>query len=70
MSASMMGREYGGCERRFETVDLPVAIEPVRPIRSMGGGSWRGSGVAGLTTTFKRECPPLLDSKEHNAEYC
>jgi hypothetical protein len=26
-----MGREYGGEERIEETVDLPVAIEPVRP---------------------------------------
>ena len=31
----MMGREYGGLERRDETVDLPVAIEPVSPRRSM-----------------------------------
>lgn len=30
-----MGREYGGEERREDTVDLPVAIEPVRPIISM-----------------------------------
>ena len=32
MSASMMGREWGGERRREETVDLPVAMEPVRPI--------------------------------------
>ena len=31
MSASIIGREYGGEERIEETVDLPVAIEPVRP---------------------------------------
>lgn len=31
----MMGREYGGEERREDTVDFPVAIEPVRPIISM-----------------------------------
>lgn len=31
----MMGREFGGEERRAETVDLPVAIEPVRPIMSI-----------------------------------
>lgn len=36
-SASMMGRECGGEERMLATVDLPVAIEPVRPIRSMAG---------------------------------
>ena len=27
-----MGREYRGEERREETVDLPVAMEPVRPM--------------------------------------
>lgn len=37
MSASIMGRECGGDVRRVETVDLPVAIEPVRPIRSIVG---------------------------------
>jgi hypothetical protein len=31
----MMGRLYGGDERIEETVDLPVAILPVRPRRSM-----------------------------------
>jgi hypothetical protein len=31
----MMGSEYGGVERMEETVDLPVAIEPVRPRRSI-----------------------------------
>ena len=35
MSASIMGREWGGEERMDETVDLPVAIEPVRPRRSI-----------------------------------
>ena len=42
MSASIMGREYGGWERRVETVDFPVAMEPVRPMRSMvaGGEMW------------------------------
>lgn len=35
LSASIMGSEYGGEERMFETVDLPVAIEPVRPRRSI-----------------------------------
>jgi hypothetical protein len=30
-----MGREQGGEERMAETVDLPVAIEPVRPRRSI-----------------------------------
>lgn len=33
-----MGREWGGKERRWETVDFPVAREPVRPIRIMVGG--------------------------------
>ena len=33
----MMGRECGGEERMDETVDLPVAREPVRPIRIMVG---------------------------------
>ena len=39
-SASIIGRECGGEERMRETVDLPVAREPVRPIRIMvvGGG--------------------------------
>ena len=27
-----MGREYRGEERREETVDFPVAMEPVRPM--------------------------------------
>ncbi len=31
-SASIIGREWGGAERRRETVDLPVAREPVRPM--------------------------------------
>ena len=31
----MIGRECGGLERRDDTVDLPVAMEPVRPMRSM-----------------------------------
>ena len=30
-----MGREYGAEERIEETVDFPVAIEPVRPTSSM-----------------------------------
>lgn len=34
-SASIMGREWGGEERMVETVDLPVAREPVRARRSM-----------------------------------
>jgi hypothetical protein len=34
-SASMTGREYGGLESRVDTVDLPVAMEPVRPRRSI-----------------------------------
>ena len=41
MSASMIGRLYGGDVRMEETVLLPVAMEPVRPMRSMvavGGG--------------------------------
>lgn len=51
-----MGREYRGEERREETVDLPVAMEPVRPMINIvwftmccsggrgvvvGGQSWR-----------------------------
>lgn len=35
MSASIIGREYGGEERMEETVDLPVAILPVRPRSSI-----------------------------------
>lgn len=41
-----MGREYRGEERREETVDLPVAMEPVRPIINIvvysvvGGVGW------------------------------
>lgn len=31
----MMGRWWGGEWRRVETVDLPVAREPVRPMRIM-----------------------------------
>ena len=31
----MRGRECGGDERIDETVDLPVAIEPVSPIMSI-----------------------------------
>jgi hypothetical protein len=37
-----MGREYGGWDKRDETVDFPVAIEPVRPRRSMVGGELYG----------------------------
>lgn len=33
----MMGREWGEQERMEETVDLPVAMEPVRPMRSILG---------------------------------
>lgn len=33
----MRGRECGGEERREETVDFPVAMEPVRPMRSILG---------------------------------
>jgi len=29
----MMGRECGGDERSWEVVDLPVAIDPVSPMR-------------------------------------
>lgn len=36
-SASIMGREKGGAERIEDTVDLPVAMEPVRPRRSIFG---------------------------------
>jgi hypothetical protein len=36
-SASTMGSECGGERRICETVDLPVAMEPVRPRRSMVG---------------------------------
>lgn len=35
LSASIMGSEYGGEERMEDTVDLPVAIEPVRPRSSI-----------------------------------
>ena len=31
----MMGREYGGDDSNEDTVDLPVAIEPVSPIISI-----------------------------------
>lgn len=31
----MMGREYGGEDSKDDTVDLPVAIEPVSPIISI-----------------------------------
>jgi hypothetical protein len=31
----MMGRLYGGDERIWETVDLPVAMLPVRPRSNM-----------------------------------
>lgn len=41
-SASMRGRECGGEERMLATVDLPVAMEPVRPIRSMASREGRG----------------------------
>ena len=36
----MRGSACGGEERRRETVDLPVAMLPVRPIRSIGGVGW------------------------------
>ena len=36
----MMGREYGAEDRIEETVDFPVAIEPVRPKRSILVGCW------------------------------
>jgi hypothetical protein len=35
MSASMMGSEYGADDRIPDTVDLPVAIDPVSPMRSI-----------------------------------
>ena len=35
ISASMIGRLYGGDVRIDETVLFPVAIEPVRPMRSI-----------------------------------
>lgn len=42
----MMGRLWGGERRILETVDLPVAREPVRPMRSiftyMRDGAWGG----------------------------
>lgn len=31
----MMGNEYGGDERMEDTVDLPVAMEPVSPMMSI-----------------------------------
>lgn len=34
-SASIMGRLYGALERREDTLDLPVAMPPVRPIMSI-----------------------------------
>ena len=39
----MIGSEWGGAERRRETVDLPVAREPVRPmsiIVEVDGWTW------------------------------
>ena len=36
-SASSRGKEKGGEERMVEAVDLPVAMEPVRAMRSMVG---------------------------------
>lgn len=36
-SASMTGSENGGEARIDEEVDLPVEMEPVRPMRSMSG---------------------------------
>ena len=35
----MMGREKGGEERMVEQVDLPVAMEPVRPMSSIVAGT-------------------------------
>ena len=37
-SASIIGRLYGGWDRIEETVDLPVAIDPVRPRSSIFDG--------------------------------
>jgi len=37
-----MGRLYGGWDRIEDTVDLPVAIDPVRPRSSILGGLRRG----------------------------
>ena len=34
-SASTIGNEWGGERRNCVTVDLPVAMDPVRPRRSM-----------------------------------
>jgi len=41
----MIGREWGGEVRSCAVVDLPVAMEPVRPMRRMVG--WVG-GVGPL----------------------
>lgn len=38
----MMGSECGGDERIWDVVDLPVAIEPVRPMRRILRGFLRG----------------------------
>lgn len=43
-SASTSGRERGGEERMVAAVDLPVAMLPVRPMRSMVAGEVRLDG--------------------------
>ena len=46
-SASMTGRQWGGAERQADTVDFPVAIDPVRPTMSIlpfRSPIWRQTG--------------------------
>lgn len=44
----MIGREWGGAERRRETVDLPVAREPVRPRSIIVGVQGWALGLVGM----------------------
>lgn len=54
----MIGRKWGGRERMLDTVDLPVAIEPVRPINSI---VWDSMGCRVETMGGLAIFNPLVD---------
>lgn len=69
----MMGSEYGAFERSEETVDLPVAIEPVRPRRSMADGYAMHDLFVVVIGRRSRRCTTpgrLRSHRDHDMTFC
>ena len=69
-SASIMGKEYGGDDRMLDTVDLPVAIEPVKPMRSILNVEYASRGAVAarraLDALMRKEWELFSSDQSHS----